>query len=103
MKYFTPIQKISLGVLVRDRDRACNRGVYYGGQLIRHDPSATPQVVVIELANTPSPSPVPIPLLEERQDAFATASADRNAHCGRFPHLRAQLHPRQGNRPQNPP
>lgn len=74
MKYFTPIQKISLGVLSVIVIALAIVAFTTAGSLSRHDPSATPQVVVIELANTPSPSPVPIPLLEERQDAFATAS-----------------------------
>ena len=39
-----------------------------------NEPNTTPQIVVIELANTPTPSPQPIPLPEELQGAFVTVS-----------------------------
>lgn len=74
MKYFTPIQKISLGVLSVIVIALAIVAFTTAGSLSRNGPSATPQVVVIELANTPTLSPAPIPLPEERQDAFATAS-----------------------------
>ncbi len=74
MKYFTPIQKISLSVLSVIVIALAIVAFTTAGSLSRNDPSATPQVVVIELANTPTPSPEPLPLPEELQDAFATAS-----------------------------
>ena len=74
MKYFTPIQKISLSVLSVIVIALAIVAFTTAGSLSRNDPSATPQVVVIELANTPTPSPEPIPLPEELQGIFATAS-----------------------------
>ena len=74
MKYFTPIQKISLGVLSVIVIVLAIVAFTTAGSLSRSDPSTTPQVVVIELANTPTPSPEPIPLPEELQGAFVTAS-----------------------------
>ena len=74
MKYFSPIQKISLGVLSVIVVVMAVVAFATAGSLSKHDPRATPQVVVIELANTPTPSPVPIPMPEELQGGFATAS-----------------------------
>lgn len=74
MKYFSPIQKISLGVLSVIVVVMAIVAFATAGSLSKHDPRATPQVVVIELANTPTPSPVPIPMPEELQGGFATAA-----------------------------
>ncbi len=74
MKYFTPIQKISLGVLSAIVIVLAIVEFTTAGSLSRSDPSASPQVVVIKLANTPTPSPELIPLPEELQGVFGTAS-----------------------------
>ena len=74
MKYFTPIQKISLGVLSVIVIVLAIVTFTTAGSLSRNDPSATPQIVVIELANTPTPSPEPIPVPNELQGVFATVS-----------------------------
>lgn len=70
MKYFTPIQKITLGALSVIVIVLAVVAFATAGSLSRNDPNATPEVVVIELANTPTPSPVPIPVPDELKANF---------------------------------
>lgn len=70
MKYFTPIQKIALGALSGIVVVLAVIAFATAGSLSRNDPNATPEVVVIELANTPTPLPVPIPMPDELKANF---------------------------------
>lgn len=70
MKYFTLIQKITLCALSVIVVVLAVIAFTTAGSLSRNDPNATPQVVVIELANTPTPSPVPIPVPDELKVNF---------------------------------